>query len=210
MSASTGPGPNFWNEKYNNKEEFAYGTEPNDFLKLIIPTLNIPKGSKCLMLADGEGRNGVYMAQLGYDVTSVDYSSVGIEKTKQLASSKSVTVEAIVADLATFDLGKNQWDCVVGIFCHFPPPIRSKLLGAIPAAMKKGGYCVLECYRPEQLEYKTGGPHVASLMYSREILLEAFQSKLEIQKNEELVRDVIEGTLHTGKAAVVQFVGRKP
>jgi SAM-dependent methyltransferase len=196
-----------WDKRYS-VTEFAYGTEPNDFLKDIVPSLGVSSG-KCLLLADGEGRNGVYMAQQGFDVVSVDYSKEGMEKAKKLAAEKSVSLEAVVADLGEYDLGTAQWDCIVGISCHFPPSIRSRVLGAISGALKPGGYFVLECYTPAQLEYKTGGPPIPALMYSKAVLSEALGNKLEVLKNEELVRDVVGGQYHTGKAAVVQFIGRK-
>jgi SAM-dependent methyltransferase len=203
-----GPGQEFWEARYR-EAGFAYGTEPNDFLKDTIPKLEMPSGSTCLLLADGEGRNGVYMATQGFQATAVDYSEEGIKKAKQLAKQKSVALEAIVADLADYDLGTSKWDCIVGIYSHLPPPLRTRVLQGIPTALKPGGYFVLECYTPKQIEYKTGGPPVPELMYSKEILSDAFEGKLEIQRNEELVRDVVEGKYHTGKGAVVQFIGRK-
>ncbi|KAL7564100.1 hypothetical protein ACA910_012377 [Epithemia clementina (nom. ined.)] len=205
-----------WDERYGASGEFVYGTEPNDFLKDTWPTLGLAAGSKCLLLADGEGRNGVYLAQLGMSVTGVDISKVGLDKAQQLASERNVSIETQVADLATYDLGMEQWDAIVSISNHLPPPIRERVLGAIPSALKPGGYFVLEGYTPEQLEYKTGGPPDAAMMYSREMLDEAFGSKnddstkrLEIIRNEELVRTVVEGQYHTGKGAVVQFIGKK-
>jgi SAM-dependent methyltransferase len=164
---------------------------------------------KCLLLADGEGRNGVYMAEQGFDVVSVDSSAAGLAKAQALAKTRNVTITTIQADLADYDLGTEEWDCIVGIYCHFPPPIRAKVLAAIPGSLKPGGYFLLECYTPDQIQYKTGGPQTPELMYSKQILSEAFDSQLEVLRNEELVRDVVEGKYHTGKGAVVQFIGQK-
>lgn len=214
MSGKGPPGPSWWDERYG-EDEFAYGTEPNDFLKETVPKLDLPKNSKCLMLADGEGRNGVFMARQGFNIVSVDYSKAGLEKTTALAESNSVSVETVLADLADFDFGTEQWDCIVGIYCHLPPPIRSKVLRAIPNSLKPGGYLILECYTPKQLEYKTGGPPVEALMFSSKLLADAFETNdgqgniLGVERNQELVRDVVEGIYHTGKGAVVQFIGRK-
>jgi SAM-dependent methyltransferase len=201
-----------WDERYGSleKDKFAYGTEPNDFLKDVLPSLELPQKSRCLMLADGEGRNGVYMASLGHHVVSTDSSAKGLEKAQHLAEMKKVPLETKVADLADYDMGTEEWDCIVGIYCHFPPSIRARVLESIPKALRPGGCFVLECYTPDQLEYKTGGPPVAEMMYTSAMLHEFLASHLDIQRNEELVRNVVEGIYHTGKGAVVQFVGRKP
>ena len=201
-----------WDERYGS-DTFAYGTEPNDFLKECWPLLGLPSGAKCLMLAEGEGRNGVYLAELGMDVTGVDISKVGLDKAQTLAKQRQVSIRTEVADLNSYDLGISQWDVIVSIFNHVPSNIRQRLLDVIPTALKPGGYFVLEAYTPTQLEFKTGGPPDATMMYSQEILQKAFdsngRSKLEIVQNKELVRNVVEGKYHTGKAAVVQFIGKK-
>jgi 2-polyprenyl-3-methyl-5-hydroxy-6-metoxy-1,4-benzoquinol methylase len=213
--SSDGPSPpppgasSFWDEKYSDQDVFMYGTDPNDFLKETLPTLNLPSGANCLLMADGEGRNGVFMAQQGCKVTSVDISKEGLNKAEALSKEKGVVVTTVLADLGEFDFGTEQWDCIVGIFCHLPPPVRTRVLEAIPPSLKVGGAFVLECYTPDQLKYKTGGPPSAALFYSSKILSEAMDGTLAIERNEELVREVVEGTLHTGTAAVVQFVGRK-
>lgn len=237
------PGKSMWDERYGDENEFAYGTKPNDFLVQVLPTLSFggstetDKGTEeeklsCLLLADGEGRNGVYMAEqekFGH-IVSVDYSEVGMKKASQLATSRGVgdKVKTVVADLADYnffadipskdgDGTTTGYDCIVGIFCHFPPPIRTRVLNEIPKVLKPGGYFILECYTPDQIPYKTGGPPVPALMYSKEILSKAYDADdgtssntLIIKRNEELVREVIEGQYHTGKAAVVQFIGQKP
>ena len=115
----------FWNEKYG-EDYFAYGTEPNDFLKATVERLKITSG-KCLLLADGEGRNGVFMAEQGLDVVSVDFSIAGLEKAQKLAKTRNVEMTTVQADLGDYNLGVGQWDCIVGIFCHVPPPVRAKI-----------------------------------------------------------------------------------
>ena len=205
------PGASTWDDKYGDDNIFAYGTEPNEFLQQTMQTMikDLPVGAKSLLLADGEGRNGVFLAQQGHEVTSVDFSPAGLKKAEKLAQQKGVSITTICADLADYEFGAEQWDCIVGIFCHIPPPVRSRVLSCIPASLKPGGVFVLECYTPDQLKYKTGGPSSAEWCYSSQMLTEALGEKLSIQQNEELVRDVVEGTLHSGTAAVVQFVGRK-
>lgn len=209
VKMSIGPGAGMWDETYSDEDVFVYGTEPNDFLKEFLPSLNLPPEAKCLMMADGEGRNGVYMAQQGYQVTSVDFSQAGLSKAEALAKKKGTSLITVLANLGEYDFGTEQWDCIVGIFCHFPPPIRSKVLQSIPGSLKDGGVLLMECYTPDQLKYKTGGPPSPELTYTSSLLSEAFAGKLSIERNEELVRDVIEGRLHTGTAAVVQFIGKK-
>lgn len=152
----------------------------------------------------------------GYDVTGVDSSKVGLAKAQKLAKQRGVKIKTVVADLAEYDFGTNQWDCIVGIFCHLPPPIRQQVLERIPIALRPNGCVLFECYTPAQLEYKTGGPPLADLMYSAEIFSSAFgssdadkQQQPKIERNEELVRDVVEGKYHTGKGAVVQLIARK-
>jgi SAM-dependent methyltransferase len=207
-----------WDEKYRDPSFYTYGTEPNDFLKetmttiMTSPSLSLNDTNKsCLMLADGEGRNGVFMAQhKGFGrVVSVDISQAGLDKAKKLADAKGVQLETVLADLSHYDFGTDQWDCIVSIFCHLPPPVRQRVYDQIPTALKSGGYFILEAYTPKQLEYKTGGPPVPEMMCTQQILKEAFAGKLDIEKNEELDRVVVEGTLHTGMAAVVQFIGKK-
>ena len=202
-----------WDERYS-EDGFVYGTEPNDFLRATFPTLEYSDHTSkrsCLLLAEGEGRNAVFVAQQpGWEATGVDLSSVGLAKAEQLAQTKGVTIRTQVADLSTYDFGESKWDCIVGLSSHLPPSIRARVLSCIPTALTPGGYFVLECYTPKQLEFKTGGPPDEAFMFTSKILQEALQDSLEILKNEELERDVVEGKYHVGKAAVVQFVGRKP
>lgn len=193
----------FWNTHYG-ENEYAYGTEPNDFLK----EQTFPSNGKILCLAEGEGRNSVYLAKQGYDVTGVDFSVAGIEKINRLAQENGVEVTTICADLAEFDCGENNWDGIVLIFAHLPVAVREKVHHQLYNALKPGGKLVLEAYRHEQLEHQTGGPKSLDLLYSKELLTTDFNlfRKLSI---EEKTRDVHEGKYHFGTAAVVQVVGVK-
>lgn len=193
----------FWNTHYG-ENEYAYGTEPNDFLK----EQTFPSNGKILCLAEGEGRNSVYLAKQGYDVTGVDFSQSGIEKINRLAQENGVEVTTICADLAEFDCGENNWDGIVLIFAHLPVAVREKVHHQLYNALKPGGKLVLEAYRLAQLEHQTGGPKTLDLLYSKELLATDFNlfRKLSI---EEKTRDVHEGKYHFGTAAVVQVVGVK-
>lgn len=195
-----------WNERYATPD-FVYGTEPNDFLKETAERY-LPKGGAILCLAEGEGRNGVYLAELGYRVTGVDGSSVGLEKAHRLAKERGVEIETIVSDLADFDLGEARWEGIVSSWCHTPPELRKKLHRAVVAALKPGGALILESYTPTQLEYKTGGPPIAEWMMTLEGLKQELMG-LDFLIGEEKLREVNEGKFHGGISAVVQVVARK-
>lgn len=194
-----------WDERYS-ADEYIYGKDPNKFLAN--SAANLPKG-KILCVAEGEGRNAVYLATHGYEVVAVDSSSVGLEKAKKLANERGVTIETIVADLAHFDIEPESWDGVVSIFAHLPPAARKELHKKIVSGLRPGGVLILEAYRPDQLKYKTGGPPTAELMMTLQSLEDELLG-LEFEYAVELDRDVTEGQFHTGTGAVVQIIGRKP
>ncbi len=194
-----------WDERYST-DDFVFGTEPNDFLKQV--AAQIPANSKVLCLADGEGRNGVYLAELGHKVTAVDQSRVGLDKAQKLAEQRGVVIDTVVADLSQYDLGQSCWDCIVSIFFHIPPRLQQVIYPGVIAALRSGGLLILESYIPKQLEFKTGGPPVAENMLTAETAATAFAA-LKMERCEELEREVIEGTGHTGHAAVLQVVARK-
>jgi len=199
------PKPSVWNDRYAG-DDYVFGTEPNDFLKSVAG--EISSGAKVLCLADGEGRNGVYLAQQGHQITSVDMSSVGLEKAEKLATANKVALTTIQADLAKYGLGEAQWDCVVSIFFHIPPKLQQIIYPRIIRSLKPGGLLILESYTPEQLNFGTGGPPVAELMLTLELARSGF-GELEFLHVEELERNVVEGVGHTGRAAVLQLLARK-
>lgn len=194
-----------WNERYAT-DEFVYGTEPNAFLAAVAG--QIPAGSRVLCLAEGEGRNAVFLAGLGHTVIAVDQSSVGLEKAQRLAAEKGVAIETVVADLAEFPIAPESFDAVVSIFCHTPPDLRKGLHAQVVAGLKEGGTLILEAYTVEQLQLKTGGPPVAEMMMSLADLQQELTG-LSFSHAVELQREVIEGRLHSGPGAVVQIVGKK-
>lgn len=194
-----------WDERYS-EEAFAYGTEPNTFLAEQAGI--IKKGGSVLCLAEGEGRNAVWLAQQGYRVTGVDSSSVGLNKAQQLASKRGVSIETVCTDLADYHIEPDSWDAIVSIFCHVPAPLRKRLHSEAVAGLKPGGVLILEAYRPKQLEYGTGGPPVADLMMQLDELRQELAG-LDLVHAGEVDREVIEGKYHTGMAAVVQLVARK-
>jgi hypothetical protein len=194
-----------WDERYDG-EDYLFGTQPNDFLASVAN--KIPEGAKVLCLADGEGRNGVYLASLGHQVTSVDLSSVGLHKAQRLAVNQGVTIETIQTDIAEYDIGNDRWDCIVSIFFHIPPTLRDLIYPRIIEGLKKNGALILESYTPKQLEFGTGGPPIADYMLYPADLDLAF-ADLDIEFLAACERQVIEGTGHTGQASVVQLLARK-
>lgn len=194
-----------WDERYSS-EEYIYGKDPNNFLANAVG--KIPKG-KVLCVAEGEGRNAVFLAEQGYQVVAVDSSAVGLEKARQLAQERGVSIETIVSDLAHFDIEPDSWHGVVSIFAHVPPQVRKELHKKIVKGLHSGGTLILEAYRPDQLKYKSGGPPTAEFMMTLEGLEEELKG-LNFDYGVELDRDVVEGKFHTGKGAVVQIIGVKP
>lgn len=192
-----------WDKRYD-RPEYVYGKQANDFLQQQYQQL--PKG-KVLCIAEGEGRNGVFLAKQGYQVTAVDISSLGLAKAQKLAQENHVEITTICADLATFDLGEQQWDAIVSIWCHLPPAVRDNLYPRIEKALKPQGVLLLEGYRPAQLQYGTGGPSEASLMTSA-AELQQHCANLDFLHLVEIEREVNEGINHTGLAAVVQAIAR--
>jgi SAM-dependent methyltransferase len=193
-----------WDERYS-AEEYAYGTTPNKFLEQNVNC--IPKG-RVLSLAEGEGRNAVFLAKRGYFVTAVDASIVGLNKARKLAEKNDVDVEFIHADLADYDLGENKWEGIVSIFCPLPSSVRKALYKKVMTGLKQNGVFLLEAYTPGQLKYGTGGGNSVDVMQSEESLsLEL--AGLKFTHLIELERDVIEGIYHTGMGSVVQAIATK-
>ncbi len=192
-----------WDERYDI-EEYAYGKEPNTFLEKNFSA--IPKG-RIISLAEGEGRNAVFLAQQGYAVTAVDSSKVGLDKAKKLADENGVIIECIHADLANYDLGQGMWDGVVSIFCPLPSSVRIPLYKKVEIALKPGGVFLLEAYTPEQLNYGTGGGNSVDAMQSKETLSKELAG-LSFIHLVEIERNVVEGIYHTGNSAVVQAIAK--
>lgn len=193
-----------WDQRYSD-DEYAYGTEPNDFLASVADRFR--PGGRILCIAEGEGRNAVFLAGRGHEVTAIDASIEGIRKTQRLAGDRGVEVTALHADLATADLGEG-WDGVVSIFGHLPPPLRRDVHARCVAALAPGGVLVLEAYTPRQLAFGTGGPPVEALLMEPEALRQELGG-LSFERLEELEREVHEGQYHHGRAAVVQVIGRR-
>lgn len=195
-----------WDQRYN-EEGFAYGTEANDFLKS--EYFRIARGGRVLCLAEGEGRNAVFLAKQGYSVTAVDLSSVGLQKAERLATEHGVKISTIVADLADYDLGSEAWDGIVSIAAHVPPSLRKKLHAQVISALKIDGVFILEAYSERHLEMDGvgGPPHKELLMSTDELKVEL--DGLDLIIATEVERDISEGKYHQGESAIVQVVASK-
>ena len=193
-----------WDRRFS-EPGYAYGTEPNSFLASVAD--RIPKG-KVLCLAEGEGRNAVYLAGLGYDVTAVDTSSVGLAKAEALARVRGVSIEAVNADLEEYTIEPNAWQGIVSIYCHLPPLIRAALHERCLRGLAASGVFVLEGFTTRQLELGTGGPKNLELLMDLKIIRQELPGlRLEIAR--EIEREVLEGKYHGGTASVLQILAVK-
>jgi SAM-dependent methyltransferase len=201
----------FWNARYA-AEGYSYGTAPNEFLVQCLPRLqSLPRGGAVLCLADGEGRNGVWLAGQGFAVTSVDLADEGLRKARALAQEQGVALQTMQADLTAFDLGQERWDAIVSIFLHLPPRARRALHARSIDALRPGGLFVFEAYSPEQLAFGTGGPKEIELLPTLADVEGDFATGegATIEHRFSGVRRVVEGPLHSGDGHVVQLVVRK-
>lgn len=194
-----------WNEKFSQKE-YSYGTEPNDFLRSVADKIQ-PNGN-VLSLCEGEGRNGVFLAQKGFQILGVDGSSVGLEKAEKLAKERGVEIKTQVCNLTDYEIEPEKWDAIVMIFGHLPIDLRKKVNAKIVKGLKKDGVFILEGYSPKQLQYNTGGPKDVSMLYDLEKVKRELEG-LDFEIAKEIEREIIEGKLHTGNGFVVQILGRK-
>lgn len=197
----------FWNERFA-ADHYIFGTEPNAFLASQHARLR--PGMRALAIADGEGRNGVWLAQQGLEVHSVDASSLALAKGRALAAQRGVTLRFEELDLLTWHFPTAQYDLVAGIFFQFAPhPQRLHIIDGIRTATAPGGLVMLEGYTPKQLQYNSGGPKDPAQLWTAALLSEWF-SGWEILHLEEREAELSEGTHHVGMSAVVDLVARKP
>lgn len=197
--------PLSWDQRFA-AADYLYGTAPNTLVAAM--AAQIPAGP-VLCLAEGEGRNAVFLAQRGHAVTAVDQSAVGLGKAERLAAERGVAITTVVTDLADYAIAPGAWAGIVVTFGHFPPPMRRRVHAQVVAGLRPGGVFVVEAYTPAQLALGTGGPKDLALLMTLTALREELAG-LEFLHAVECERDVIEGTGHTGRGAVVQILARKP
>ncbi|ACJ00509.1 SAM-dependent methyltransferase [Rhodospirillum centenum] len=196
----------FWDERFAT-DGFVYGTEPNAFLTAQASLL--APGGRVLLPGDGEGRNGVWLAERGLEVLAVDSSAVGLAKAERLARERGVRIATAVADLAAWDWPEARFDAVVVIFLHLPPDCRARVHAAMARSLRPGGVLILETFRPAQLGRASGGPKDPALLYDADMLRRDFAG-LEILLLEEADPALDEGPFHRGPAATVRLVARRP
>lgn len=200
----------FWDQRYENAE-YIFGTNPNDYLveqcKNLKPLISSGSG-KALCLADGEGRNGVWLASQGWDVTSVDISDIGIEKARKLASAAGVKVNFLIGNVKDFEFTPSYYQLITSIFFHLPKQLRQEIHRRCIDSLEIGGILILESYSPKQLGQNTGGPKEIELLVSLDDVIEDF-SDCEIIHQYTGPRDVKEGIAHKGAAFVTQLTVRR-
>jgi SAM-dependent methyltransferase len=195
-----------WDRRYEGAD-YLFGTNPNRFLASCADLLN--EGQRALCIADGEGRNSVWLAGQGLEVDGFDVSPVGVAKARRLAESRAVTVGFEVASAEEWDWPTDAYDVIVAIFIQFAPPaMRRSIFSRIVHALRPGGLLLLEGYRIEQLAYGTGGPPVADQLYSEAQLRDEL-SELSIERMESYDAVVDEGRAHSGLSALIDVVARR-
>jgi 2-polyprenyl-3-methyl-5-hydroxy-6-metoxy-1,4-benzoquinol methylase len=194
-----------WNERFAT-ENYLFGDKPNRYLLEKIALLQ--KG-KALSIADGEGRNSVWLATQGFEVDAFDFSPVAIEKAQKLADAHQVRVNFHCSDWQNFDWQPEQYDAIAGIFFQFADPeSRTKLFEKLNFALKPGGTLIIQGYGKSQMQYKSGGPGILENLYDEELLLSSFSSYKTLDLRTYL-EEVDEGPGHSGMSALVGFVGQK-
>jgi 2-polyprenyl-3-methyl-5-hydroxy-6-metoxy-1,4-benzoquinol methylase len=194
----------FWDERYA-ESNFAYGKDCNQFLKENLYFL--PKG-KVLFVAEGEGRNAVFAAKNGFEVSAFDYSESGKQKALLLANENGVTIDYLVSDVLELPYEKESFDGLVLIFAHFPVEIRKHAHLKLLELLKPGGKILFEAFGKEQFNYTSGGPKDIDMLFSEEEVKNEFPDVVFTSlSTEKIVLD--EGLFHQGEGVVVRFIGTK-
>jgi SAM-dependent methyltransferase len=197
----------FWNGRFAS-ESYVFGTRPAAFVA--DNAHYIPPRSRVLVPADGEGRNSVFLAELGHHVVATDIADKGIAKAKKLAKGRGVRVEYLHLNLEGWQWPEAAFDAVVGIFIQFArPALRAEMFAGMKRAVRPGGLILLHGYTPKQLEYRTGGPSAVEQLYTEELLRAAF-ADLEILRLEAYERELDEGEGHRGMSAIIDMIARRP
>jgi 2-polyprenyl-3-methyl-5-hydroxy-6-metoxy-1,4-benzoquinol methylase len=197
-----------WNSRFEAAEGYLFGTQPNQYLQ--DQARHLRPGGRVLCVADGDGRNSVWLARQGFGVDAFDIAEVGVRKAQALARDAGVRVNHQVADAETFAWPQSHYDAVAAIFIQFADPAqRARLFERMAQALVPGGVLVLQGYTPQQLVYKTGGPPLLSHLYTEALLREAFAA-LQIEDLVAYEAELAEGTQHRGRSALVGLVARRP
>ena len=207
MTQKFSDGAAMWDQRFAG-DEYLFGREPNEYLRSKAPLL--PAGGSVLCVADGEGRNSVWLAKQDLKVQAFDVSEVGVAKARMLASEAGVSVDYTVADCEHYNWTARSHDGVVAVFIQFADPeMRARLFANMVRALKPGGVLILQGYTPKQLEYKTGGPGQLSHLYTADLIRDAFKD-LQVIELVEYEAELNEGTQHAGRSALLGLVATKP
>ena len=197
----------FWNARYAT-EDYIFGTAPNVFLASQVALIH--PGMRALAIADGEGRNGVWLAEQGALVHAIDVSPPALEKARKLAAERGVTLEIEQADVLNWSWPEATYDLVAAIFIQFaPPPERDRIIEGIRRTLKPGGVLILQGYTPKQIEFATGGPGNPANRYTANLLRDWF-GDWDIQHLRERESVISEGSHHHGMSALIDLVAEKP
>ena len=202
-----------WSKRYRDAgEHYLFGTEPNRFLAHRAERLQ--DGNTALSVADGEGRNSVWLAEQGLDVTAIEIPPVAIEKARRLAAGRGIAVDFVLADMLAADWPPanlhESFDWVIGIFIQFVgPEDRTRQFAAMKQLTRPGGHVLLQGYTPKQLQYRTGGPSAVENLYTEALLREAF-ADFELLVLKEYEDELSEGSGHCGRSAVIDLIARRP
>ena len=195
-----------WDERFSRTEP-VYGDAPNAYLREQAQK-RLKAGAKVLVPGDGYGRNGLWLAKQGCELTTIDVSPVGVERARNDAKKAGLALQILLGDVNTWDWPKNEFDAIVSIYLHLPPEQRSVVHAQMFEALRPGGIVILEAFTRAQLQFSSGGPKQVELLYSAEILRQDFAAA-EILELAELEIDLHEGKMHLGEGAVVRAVLRK-
>ncbi|MFA9218544.1 MAG: class I SAM-dependent methyltransferase [Sphingomonadaceae bacterium] len=196
-----------WDARFSGPD-FLFGDQPNAYLAAQCERLKA--GTVALAVADGEGRNSIWLAQQGLHVDAFDISSVGVAKAATLARKHNVTVNLHISDCDNWHWRQECYDVVVAIFVQFAAPeMRRRMFAGMLATLKPGGHLIVQGYTPKQLDYKTGGPGLLGHLYTASMMRQAFAS-LDIIELREYEQELHEGSQHVGRSALLGMVARKP
>jgi len=196
----------FWDARYAD-DGYVFGEEPNQWLAENAGLLTA--GMKALLPGDGEGRNGVWLARRGLNVTTVDASPVGVEKARKLAAARGVEMTVVTADLRDWDAPEGMYDLVVLAFVHVDPAVRADIHRKVARTLKPGGLLLLEGFAPDHLGYGKGGPKTKEMMFTAASMTEDFADLLDIEHLEELRTELPSSERHGGPAVVLRLRGRR-
>jgi 2-polyprenyl-3-methyl-5-hydroxy-6-metoxy-1,4-benzoquinol methylase len=208
MTTAFSDGADFWNKRFDTPD-YIFGKAPNEYLEAQAKH-HVKQGDSVLCVADGEGRNSVWLAKQGMRVDAFDLSEIALGKAIALANEEAVQVQFSLASSDTWDWQSNHYDAVVGIFIQFANPVmRARLFGQMISTLRPGGILIIQGYTPKQLEFKTGGPSILEHLYTEGIIRNLI-SDLEIIDLCVYEKALSEGPKHTGMSALLGLVARKP